>query len=155
MSTSYKLDPSKLLSRDFYDSGFFHDLFQINYYCNSVIFPLEMWIIWLWKLWLRAMPANQILAKISLAYFPTCHTVIKVSTLYPIYFSCKAKLKTERYSTLIIRKKSLLIKIVNFRDVNDMIMEMLVMAYACKTSTARRIIGVIPYVPYSRQCKNS
>jgi len=32
-------------------------------------------------------------------------------------------------------------------------MEMLVMAYACKTSTARRIIGVIPYVPYSRQCK--
>ena len=27
------------------------------------------------------------------------------------------------------------------------------MAYACKTSTARKIVGVIPYLPYSRQCK--
>ena len=27
------------------------------------------------------------------------------------------------------------------------------MAYACKTSSARRVVGVIPYLPYSRQCK--
>ena len=27
------------------------------------------------------------------------------------------------------------------------------MAYACKTSTARKIVGVIPYIPYSRQCE--
>lgn len=27
------------------------------------------------------------------------------------------------------------------------------MAYACKTSSARSIVGVIPYLPYSKQCK--
>ena len=27
------------------------------------------------------------------------------------------------------------------------------MAYAAKTSSARNIVGVIPYLPYSRQCK--
>ncbi|XP_037094381.1 LOW QUALITY PROTEIN: phosphoribosyl pyrophosphate synthase-associated protein 2-like [Pollicipes pollicipes] len=32
-------------------------------------------------------------------------------------------------------------------------MELLVMAYACKTSSARNIIGVIPYLPYSKQSK--
>ncbi|XP_076871973.1 phosphoribosyl pyrophosphate synthase-associated protein 1-like isoform X2 [Brachyhypopomus gauderio] len=39
------------------------------------------------------------------------------------------------------------------RDVNTAIMELLVMAYALKTSCAKNIIGVIPYVPYSKQCK--
>ncbi|XP_065898569.1 phosphoribosyl pyrophosphate synthase-associated protein 1-like isoform X2 [Dysidea avara] len=32
-------------------------------------------------------------------------------------------------------------------------MEMLILAYACKTSSARRIVGVLPYLPYSRQSK--
>ncbi|TRY95305.1 hypothetical protein DNTS_006752, partial [Danionella cerebrum] len=32
-------------------------------------------------------------------------------------------------------------------------MELLVMAYALKTSCAENIIGVIPYFPYSKQCK--
>lgn len=32
-------------------------------------------------------------------------------------------------------------------------MELLVMAYALKTSCANNIIGVIPYFPYSKQCK--
>lgn len=32
-------------------------------------------------------------------------------------------------------------------------MELLIMAYACKTSSARSIVGVIPYLPYSKQCK--
>ena len=40
-----------------------------------------------------------------------------------------------------------------YRDVNNDVMELLVIAYAAKTSSARNIIGVIPYLPYSRQCK--
>jgi len=39
------------------------------------------------------------------------------------------------------------------KDVNNDIMEMLIMAYACKTSSARKIIGVIPYLPYCKQSK--
>lgn len=39
------------------------------------------------------------------------------------------------------------------RDVNNDIMELLVMSYACKTSSARNIIGVIPYLPYCKQSK--
>ncbi|KAM8879388.1 phosphoribosyl pyrophosphate synthase-associated protein 1-like isoform 2-T2 [Spinachia spinachia] len=39
------------------------------------------------------------------------------------------------------------------KDVNTAIMELLVMAYALKTSCAKNIIGVIPYFPYSKQCK--
>lgn len=42
---------------------------------------------------------------------------------------------------------------VFLRDVNTAIMELLVMAYALKTSCAKNIIGVIPYFPYSKQCK--
>ena len=37
------------------------------------------------------------------------------------------------------------------RDVNNDVMEMLIMAYAFKTSSARRVIGVVPYLPYSKQ----
>ena len=40
-----------------------------------------------------------------------------------------------------------------FRDVNNNMMELLIMAYACKTSSARNIVGVIPYLPYSKQSK--
>lgn len=43
--------------------------------------------------------------------------------------------------------------IFTYRDVNNNIMELLIMAYACKTSSARSIVGVIPYLPYSKQCK--
>ncbi|XP_051790238.1 phosphoribosyl pyrophosphate synthase-associated protein 2 isoform X2 [Erpetoichthys calabaricus] len=32
-------------------------------------------------------------------------------------------------------------------------MELLIMVYACKTSCAHSIIGVVPYFPYSKQCK--
>jgi len=39
------------------------------------------------------------------------------------------------------------------RDVNNNIMELLIMAYACKTSSAKSIVGVIPYLPYSKQCE--
>ena len=30
-------------------------------------------------------------------------------------------------------------------------MELLIMCYACKTSSCNKVIGVIPYMPYSRQ----
>lgn len=39
------------------------------------------------------------------------------------------------------------------KDVNNNIMELLIMAYACKTSSAQNIVGVIPYLPYSKQSK--
>ncbi|XP_020923636.1 phosphoribosyl pyrophosphate synthase-associated protein 2 isoform X3 [Sus scrofa] len=38
-------------------------------------------------------------------------------------------------------------------DVNTTIMELLIMVYACKTSCAKSVTGVIPYFPYSKQCK--
>ncbi|XP_031549006.1 phosphoribosyl pyrophosphate synthase-associated protein 2-like [Actinia tenebrosa] len=36
---------------------------------------------------------------------------------------------------------------------NDALMELLIMAHTCKIACARRIIGVIPYLPYSKQSK--
>ena len=39
------------------------------------------------------------------------------------------------------------------KDVNNDIMEMLILCYACKTSSAKTITGVIPYMPYSKQSK--
>ncbi|PFX19477.1 phosphoribosyl pyrophosphate synthase-associated protein 2-like [Stylophora pistillata] len=38
-------------------------------------------------------------------------------------------------------------------DVNDALMELFILTYACKTACAKRIIGVIPYLPYSKQAK--
>uniref|UniRef100_UPI00358E1551 phosphoribosyl pyrophosphate synthase-associated protein 2 n=1 Tax=Myxine glutinosa TaxID=7769 RepID=UPI00358E1551 len=39
------------------------------------------------------------------------------------------------------------------RDVNTAVMELLIMTYACRTASAQNIIGVVPYFPYSKQCK--
>lgn len=39
------------------------------------------------------------------------------------------------------------------KDVNNFIMEALILAYACKTSSAKNIVGVIPYLPYGKQSK--
>ncbi|XP_013199047.1 phosphoribosyl pyrophosphate synthase-associated protein 2 isoform X2 [Amyelois transitella] len=52
-----------------------------------------------------------------------------------------------------IRGKNIYIVQTGTKDVNNNIMELLIMAYACKTSSARSIVGVIPYLPYSKQCK--
>ncbi|XP_015127782.1 phosphoribosyl pyrophosphate synthase-associated protein 2 [Diachasma alloeum] len=52
-----------------------------------------------------------------------------------------------------VRGKDLYIIQTGTKDVNNNIMELLIMAYACKTSSAKNIIGVIPYLPYSKQCK--
>lgn len=45
------------------------------------------------------------------------------------------------------------INVLCLRDVNTAVMELLVMAHTLKTSSAQNIIGVIPYFPYSKQCK--
>lgn len=39
------------------------------------------------------------------------------------------------------------------KDVNNVVMEALILAYACKTSSAKNIVGVFPYMPYSKQSK--
>ncbi|CBY10047.1 unnamed protein product [Oikopleura dioica] len=38
-------------------------------------------------------------------------------------------------------------------NVNDALMEMMLMAYACKSACAKSVIGVLPYLPYSKQCR--
>ncbi|XP_059469927.1 phosphoribosyl pyrophosphate synthase-associated protein 2 [Neocloeon triangulifer] len=52
-----------------------------------------------------------------------------------------------------VRGKDVYIIQTGTKDVNNNIMELLIMAYACKTSSANNIVGVIPYLPYSKQCK--
>lgn len=52
-----------------------------------------------------------------------------------------------------VRGKDVYILQTGTKDVNNNIMELLIMAYACKTSSARSIVGVIPYLPYSKQSK--
>ncbi|XP_026539007.1 phosphoribosyl pyrophosphate synthase-associated protein 2 isoform X2 [Notechis scutatus] len=52
-----------------------------------------------------------------------------------------------------VRGKDVFIIQTVSKDVNTIIMELLIMVYACKTSCAKSIIGVVPYFPYSKQCK--
>uniref|UniRef100_A0A8C9RBC8 Phosphoribosyl pyrophosphate synthase-associated protein 2 n=1 Tax=Scleropages formosus TaxID=113540 RepID=A0A8C9RBC8_SCLFO len=52
-----------------------------------------------------------------------------------------------------VRGKDVFIIQTVSKDVNTIIMELLIMVYACRTSCARSIIGVVPYFPYSKQCK--
>ncbi|XP_072022220.1 phosphoribosyl pyrophosphate synthase-associated protein 2-like isoform X2 [Amphiura filiformis] len=50
-----------------------------------------------------------------------------------------------------VRGKDVFIIQTGTKDVNNAIMELLIMSYACKTSSARSIVGVIPYLPYCKQ----
>lgn len=52
-----------------------------------------------------------------------------------------------------IRGKEVYIIQSGSKRVNNDVMEMMTMIYACKTSSARKIVGVVPYLPYSQQCK--
>ncbi|CAG05971.1 unnamed protein product [Tetraodon nigroviridis] len=52
-----------------------------------------------------------------------------------------------------VRGKDVFVIQTMSKDVNTTIMEMLIMVYACKTSCAKSITGVLPYFPYSKQCK--
>ncbi|XP_043476116.1 phosphoribosyl pyrophosphate synthase-associated protein 2 [Leptopilina heterotoma] len=70
---------------------------------------------------------------------------------------CAVYYKTNRETMVEIgdsvRGKDIYIIQTGSKDVNNNIMELLIMAYACKTSSAKNIVGVIPYLPYSKQCK--
>ena len=52
-----------------------------------------------------------------------------------------------------VRGKDVYIIQTGSKDVNDSLMELLIMSYACKTSSCRKVIGVVPYIPYSKQTK--
>ena len=52
-----------------------------------------------------------------------------------------------------VRGKDVYILQTAARNVNDIIMELLIMAHACKTSNCKNIIGVLPCLPYSQQTK--
>ncbi|KAH8037868.1 hypothetical protein HPB51_018356 [Rhipicephalus microplus] len=52
-----------------------------------------------------------------------------------------------------VRSRDVYIIQTGSKDVNNSIMELLIMAYCCKTSCARKIVGVIPYLPYGKQSK--
>ncbi|XP_044734269.1 phosphoribosyl pyrophosphate synthase-associated protein 2 isoform X1 [Chrysoperla carnea] len=70
---------------------------------------------------------------------------------------CAVYHKTNRESMVEIgdsvRGKDIYIIQTGTKDVNNNIMELLILAYACKTSSAKSIVAVIPYLPYSKQCK--
>lgn len=52
-----------------------------------------------------------------------------------------------------VRGKDIFIIQTGTKDVNNDMMELQILAYACKTSSSRNIVGVIPYLPYSKQSK--
>jgi len=52
-----------------------------------------------------------------------------------------------------IRGKEVYIIQSGSKKVNNDVFELLTMVYACKTSSARKIVAVIPYLPYSKQCR--
>ncbi|KRY21005.1 Phosphoribosyl pyrophosphate synthase-associated protein 2 [Trichinella patagoniensis] len=52
-----------------------------------------------------------------------------------------------------VRGKEIFIIQTATHNVNDDIMELLIMIYACKTASARRITVVMPYLPYTK-CQN-
>lgn len=66
------------------------------------------------------------------------------------YFANKeTKMKIETS----VRNRDAYILQVMKDDPNDCIMELLMMCYALKTACCRKVIGVIPYLPYSKQSK--
>uniref|UniRef100_A0A914UGM7 Ribose-phosphate pyrophosphokinase N-terminal domain-containing protein n=1 Tax=Plectus sambesii TaxID=2011161 RepID=A0A914UGM7_9BILA len=52
-----------------------------------------------------------------------------------------------------VRGKHVFIIQSGSKDVNNNIMELLIMIYASKTSMAKSITVVMPYLPYSKQCR--
>ncbi|GMT07365.1 hypothetical protein PENTCL1PPCAC_29539, partial [Pristionchus entomophagus] len=52
-----------------------------------------------------------------------------------------------------VRSKHVFILQTGTKNVNNDIMELLILIYACRTSTAKSITVVIPYLPYSKQCR--
>ncbi|VDM08893.1 unnamed protein product [Wuchereria bancrofti] len=52
-----------------------------------------------------------------------------------------------------VRGKHVFILQSGSKDVNNNIMELMILIYACKTSMAKTITVVMPYLPYSKQCR--
>lgn len=52
-----------------------------------------------------------------------------------------------------VRGKDVYIIQTGTKDVNNDMMELQILAYACHTSSARKVVGVVPYIPYSKQSK--
>uniref|UniRef100_F1L2D0 Phosphoribosyl pyrophosphate synthase-associated protein 2 n=1 Tax=Ascaris suum TaxID=6253 RepID=F1L2D0_ASCSU len=52
-----------------------------------------------------------------------------------------------------VRGKHVFIIQSGSKDVNNNIMELMILVYACKTSMAKTITVVMPYLPYSKQCR--
>ncbi|CAD5217549.1 unnamed protein product [Bursaphelenchus okinawaensis] len=52
-----------------------------------------------------------------------------------------------------VRSKHVFIIQSGNKDVNNNIMELMIMIYGCKTSMAKTITVVLPYLPYSKQCR--
>uniref|UniRef100_A0A915E1R4 Ribose-phosphate pyrophosphokinase N-terminal domain-containing protein n=1 Tax=Ditylenchus dipsaci TaxID=166011 RepID=A0A915E1R4_9BILA len=52
-----------------------------------------------------------------------------------------------------VRGKHVFILQTSNKNVNNSVMELMVMIYACKTSMAKSITVLLPYAPYSKQCR--
>ncbi|PAV73871.1 hypothetical protein WR25_16060 [Diploscapter pachys] len=52
-----------------------------------------------------------------------------------------------------VRGKHVFIMQSGSKNVNNDVMEMLILIYACKTSMAKTITVIMPYLPYSKQCR--
>ncbi|MFH4982331.1 hypothetical protein AB6A40_009040 [Gnathostoma spinigerum] len=52
-----------------------------------------------------------------------------------------------------VRNKHVFILQSISKDVNNNVMELLILTHACRTSVARTITAVVPYLPYSKQCR--
>ncbi len=115
--------------------------------------------------------------RVSFNSFKSITTVISKFVLVPAQFTIKLTEKpSQKYRSPSVAKTFILFRqepsradistffptyqvkanymVISVRECNNSVMEMLIMAYACKTSSARKVVGVIPYLPYSRQCKH-
>lgn len=109
--------------------------------------------------WLKL--AIQYVAKISTSFKPEQSNNHSNMYFIPSSSSSSSPLKLNHFDVVVVVLVQLMFRFfyhavfLTFlhRDVNNNIMELLIMAYACKTSSARSIVGVIPYLPYSKQCK--
>ncbi|KAG7266421.1 hypothetical protein CRUP_001986, partial [Coryphaenoides rupestris] len=75
--------------------------------------------------------------------------VLCVSVSVSLFVSIETRVQIQES----VRGKDVFVIQTVSKDVNTTIMEMLITVYACRTSCARSITGVLPYFPYSKQCK--
>lgn len=70
---------------------------------------------------------------------------------------CSVFFRTSRETEVEIREtvrgRDVYILQSGTKDVNNDIMELLILAYACRSACARKIVAVVPYLPYSTQSK--